>query len=99
MRKIQRRDFLKAMGLATAALGLTACGGSKDSDTSDSSGSEGGKTYTLRFAHASSTSEPINAAAEYMKKELEERSNGAITLEIYPSATLADQTASCRKNT
>ena len=23
MRKIQRRDFLKAMGLATAALGLT----------------------------------------------------------------------------
>ncbi len=28
MRKIQRRDFLKAMGLATAAIGLTACGGS-----------------------------------------------------------------------
>ena len=28
MRKIQRRDFLKAMGLATAALSLTACGGS-----------------------------------------------------------------------
>ena len=28
MRKIQRRDFLKAMGLTTAALGLTACGGS-----------------------------------------------------------------------
>lgn len=28
MRKIQRRDFLKAMGLPTAALGLTACGGS-----------------------------------------------------------------------
>ena len=24
MRKIQRRDFLKAMGLTTAALGLTA---------------------------------------------------------------------------
>ena len=28
MRKIQRRDFLKAMGLTTAALSLTACGGS-----------------------------------------------------------------------
>lgn len=28
MKKIQRRDFLKAMGLTTAALGLTACGGS-----------------------------------------------------------------------
>ena len=31
MRKIQRRDFLKAMGLATAAIGLTACGGSSSS--------------------------------------------------------------------
>ena len=34
MRKIQRRDFLKAMGLATAALGLTACGGSGDASAS-----------------------------------------------------------------
>lgn len=89
------KKMLSLLLALTMALGLTACGGSKDSDTSDSSGSESGKTYTLRFAHASSTSEPINAAAEYMKKELEERSNGAITLEIYPSATLADQTAAC----
>ena len=37
MRKIQRRDFLKAMGLATAALGLTACGGSSASSTSTAS--------------------------------------------------------------
>ena len=37
MRKIQRRDFLKAMGLATAALGLTACGGSSTSSTSSAS--------------------------------------------------------------
>lgn len=34
MRKIQRRDFLKAMGLATAALGLTACGGSSAASAS-----------------------------------------------------------------
>ena len=37
MKKIQRRDFLKAMGLATAALGLTACGGSGTSSTSSAS--------------------------------------------------------------
>ena len=36
MRKIQRRDFLKAMGLATAALGLTACGGSSSSTAASS---------------------------------------------------------------
>ncbi len=39
MRKIQRRDFLKAMGLATAALGLTACGGSSASSAPASSSS------------------------------------------------------------
>ena len=33
MKKIQRRVFLKAMGLTTAALGLTACGGSGDRGT------------------------------------------------------------------
>ena len=37
MRKIQRRDFLKAMGLATAALGLTACGGSGAASASSAS--------------------------------------------------------------
>ena len=39
MRKIQRRDFLKAMGLATAALGLTACGGSASSTVASSTAS------------------------------------------------------------
>ena len=34
MKKIQRRDFLKAMGLTTAALGLTACGGSSAASAS-----------------------------------------------------------------
>ena len=76
-------------------LALTACGGSGgasgSNDGGGGSGNSGGETYTLRFAHGSSTTEPIHLAAEYMKKELAERSGGAITLEIYPSATLADQ--------
>ena len=79
-------------------LALTACGGkdtSGGSGSSDNSANSAGETYTLRFAHGSSTTEPIHIAAEYMKKELEERSNGAIKMEIYPSATLADQVAAC----
>lgn len=85
-------------------LALAACGGNSNGSSGGSGGdsapasdggsgaaSAGGETYTLRFAHGSSTTEPIHLAAEYMKKELAERSNGAITLEIYPSATLADQ--------
>ena len=51
MKKIQRRDFLKAMGLTTAALGLTACGGSGTSSTS-----------TASSAPASSSSAPAASA-------------------------------------
>lgn len=51
MRKIQRRDFLKAMGLATAAIGLTACGGSSAASAS-----------SVSSAPASSSSAPSASA-------------------------------------
>lgn len=51
MRKIQRRDFLKAMGLATAAIGLTACGGSGAASAS-----------SVSSAPASSSSAPSASA-------------------------------------
>ena len=51
MRKIQRRDFLKAMGLTTAALGLTACGGSSAASAS-----------SVSSAPASSSSAPSASA-------------------------------------
>ena len=51
MRKIQRRDFLKAMGLTTAALGLTACGGSGAASAS-----------SVSSAPASSSSAPAASA-------------------------------------
>lgn len=51
MRKIQRRDFLKAMGLTTAALGLTACGGSSAASAS-----------SVSSAPASSSSAPPASA-------------------------------------
>ena len=54
MKKIQRRVFLKAMGLATAALGLTACGGSGTSSTSSAS--------SVSSAPASSSSAPSASA-------------------------------------
>ena len=50
MKKIQRRDFLKAIGLATAALGLTACGGSGAASASSVS--------SVSSAPASSSSAP-----------------------------------------
>ena len=56
MRKIQRRDFLKAMGLATAALGLTACGGSGAASAS-----------SVSSAPASSSSAPSASACDWLR--------------------------------
>lgn len=74
--------------IAALIFTMTACGG-------DTSSEDSGETYTLRFAHGSSTSEPIHIAAQYMADELNARSNGRVTMEIYPSATLADQGPAC----
>ena len=80
------KKILAVLLVAVMAFALSACGGDKESEET---------VYTLRFAHGSSTSEPIHIAAEYMAAELEERSDGRIKMEIYPSATLADQVPAC----
>ena len=58
MRKIQRRDFLKAMGLTTAALGLTACSGSSAASAS-----------SVSSAPASSSSAPSASAQPEAAKD------------------------------
>ena len=80
------KKILAVLLVAVLAFALSACGGDEESEET---------VYTLRFAHGSSTSEPIHIAAEYMAEELEERSDGRIKVEIYPSATLADQVPAC----
>ena len=42
MKKIERRNFLKAMGLSTLALGLAACGGSDAASSSTASSAASG---------------------------------------------------------
>jgi len=84
MRKIQRRDFLKAMGLATAALGLTACGGSGTSSTSSAS--------SASSAPASGSSAP---AASAPPEAAEEKSApaGAMVAQLHPGElTIGDYT-------
>ena len=61
MKKIQRRDFLKAMGLTTAALGLTACGGSGTSSTSSASSASSAPAASAPPEAAEEKSAPAGA--------------------------------------
>lgn len=50
MKRISRRNFLKAMGISTTALALAACGGSSSSTAAGTAGSSA--------ASAAATGEP-----------------------------------------
>lgn len=50
--------------------------------------STSGESITLKLTHSLSTSSQYQAGAEYFKQLVEERTNGAIVVEIYPSAQL-----------
>lgn len=81
MKKIQRRDFLKAMGLTTAALGLTACGGSSTSSAS------GASSAPTSGSSAPAASAPPEAAEEKSAPA------GAMVAQLHPGElTIGDYT-------
>lgn len=80
--------------LAVLMLGiLAACGGAK-TETADSSKSDGldnNETKSLKLAHTMAESHPVHASMEKFAELVEERSNGDITLEIFPNGQLGDE--------
>jgi len=64
MKKISRRDFLKAAGIGAAAMGLTACGGSSSSTAApaSSAASDPVQQITLRVADWSDSTKPYRDA-------------------------------------
>lgn len=68
-KKIDRRSFLRASGLAGAALALTACGGSAGSASSAASSGAAGESVELIVFAAASLTETLNAIAETYSAE------------------------------
>ncbi len=48
------------------------------------------KTYTIKFAHVVAATTPKGKAADFFAKRVNELSNGAIKVEVYPAAQLVD---------
>ncbi len=93
---ISRRDFLKVAGFSAAALGLTACGGSGSStaastgSTAASTGSAAasGASVTLKLGFSTNEEDPRAKGAQQFKEEVEEKTGGAVTVQLYPSGQL-----------
>ncbi|GAA4428845.1 C4-dicarboxylate TRAP transporter substrate-binding protein [Georgenia halophila] len=80
---MQRRRRTLVLSIATLGLatGLAACG-------DDSGGGGGEETYTLRFNHVLAESEPFHEGFLSWAEAVEERTDGGLTIEVYPSAQL-----------
>lgn len=47
-----------------------------------------GEKIVIRYSHVQSTASPTHQAAEFLKQYLEEKSNGQVTMEIFPAGQL-----------
>jgi tripartite ATP-independent transporter DctP family solute receptor len=91
MKKINRRNFLKVMGLAVGGAALAACGGAASSAAAGSTGAASGsaKAVTLKISLAPAETSPLYAALEEFCTELEQKSGGSLKGEIYANTSLA----------
>lgn len=82
-----RKTTLFALG-AVAALGLTACSGGGGGDA----GGEGaGDSVNIRFAHVVSADTTQQEAYEFFADAVAEKSDGRITVEIFPDGQLGGE--------
>lgn len=65
---------------------FAACG----ADTSDNEKKE--PTYVMQLGHAQALGSPRHVSSESFKKAVEERTNGDVSVEIFPSGQLGDET-------
>lgn len=86
----------KALALALAAVmtfSLAACGGSASSapaSSGDSSSAAGtpASSVTLKLGFSTNEEDPRALGAKQFKEEVESKTNGAVTVELYPSGQL-----------
>src|SRR5690625_6889402 len=84
------RNFLLVFMLLGSVL-LVACGGGSEKGSAESNGSSGsgeGETYEFKLGHIAPPDHIWNETAEKLAEELEERSGGRMTMELYPGGQL-----------
>ncbi|WP_295579360.1 TRAP transporter substrate-binding protein [uncultured Oscillibacter sp.] len=90
MKKFLSMALSAAMILALA----TGCGGSpQEADGTGGAAAGGETTYTLKFGHDNNTDASYHAGALEFQRLVEERTNGQVKIEVFPSAQLGDEAA------
>ena len=104
MKKISRRSFLAVAGAATAAVALTACGGSSNSTaastaTSTAASTAAGDTaaaandpkVTLVYAEVNPLDTIVGQTATHFKEKVEELTGGSVVIDVQASGVLGSE--------
>ena len=97
---MKKKILAALLCVAMSASLLAGCGSSDSSSASSSSASSGdssaasGETYTMKMHLSIGETDPVYKSAEVFAQTVSEKTDGAITVELYPSSSLGN-TADC----
>jgi len=74
--------------LAVSMLMLVGCGSDSDSDSTEGVSASESKKMELVYANTLAKDHPMNRAGDWMAEELKERTDGAITMKVFPDSVL-----------
>lgn len=87
--KIFSRKLFSVFALSSLTL-FAACS-SEDSSSTDTAAADTTKTYSINIAYGNQPGEPIDQLAHKWKELVEARSDGNVTLRLYPSSQLGSE--------
>lgn len=79
------KKIITAILVLVMTLSLAACGAKETAETHANK-----ETYTLKFGHEMAEGTPEAIAAENFANSVKERTNGAVTIEVFPKGQLGD---------
>ena len=106
MKMISRRSFMAVAGAATAAVALTACGGSKSGSTStaasststaasaaagDAAAAASDPKVTLVYAEVNPLDTIVGQTGSHFKEKVEELSGGSVVVDVQASGVLGSE--------
>ena len=107
MKMISRRSFMAVAGAATAAVALTACGGSKSGSTStaastststaasaaagDAAAAANDPKVTLVYAEVNPLDTIVGQTGSHFKEKVEELRGGSVVVDVQASGVLGSE--------
>ncbi|RFU70504.1 TRAP transporter substrate-binding protein [Peribacillus saganii] len=83
-----KKFFAVLICLAMLLLSLTACNGKKTTSAEPGSGSGGIEKMTIKLAGMTPPGHPLTVGAEKFKELVEQKTDGKVTVELYPNLQL-----------